>query len=119
MEKQVGKSDVFTKESLIRLQDKMRTLCIEEFNQVYSLDSTLKQNQNLKLKKEAREIHESIQKSLKRDSISFQTRWATRIINLLQYINEVNSTILHFSGYGASDGKLVFQDNNDKQKLLY
>ena len=42
MEKQVGKSDVFTKESLIRLQDKMRTLCIEEFNQVYSLDSTLK-----------------------------------------------------------------------------
>ena len=45
MEKQVGKSDVFTKESLIRLQDKMRTLCIEEFNQVYSLESTLKQKQ--------------------------------------------------------------------------
>ena len=44
-EKQVGKSDVFTKESLIRLQDKMRTLCIEEFNQVYSLDSTLRQKQ--------------------------------------------------------------------------
>ena len=32
MEKQVGKSDVFTKESLITLQNKMRTLCIEEFN---------------------------------------------------------------------------------------
>jgi len=45
MEKQVGKSEVFTKESLIRLQDKMRTLCIEEFNQVYSLDSTLKTKQ--------------------------------------------------------------------------
>ena len=45
MEKQVGKSDVFTKESLIRLQDKMGTLCIEEFNQVYSLESTLKQKQ--------------------------------------------------------------------------
>ena len=45
MKKQVGKSDVFTKESLIRLQDKMRTLCIEEFNQVYSLDSTLKVKQ--------------------------------------------------------------------------
>ena len=45
MEKQVGKSEVFTKDSLIRLQDKMRTLCIEEFNQVYSLDSTLKTKQ--------------------------------------------------------------------------
>lgn len=49
MEKQVGKSDVFTKESLIRLQDKMRTLCIEEFNQVYSLDSTLKQNTKVEI----------------------------------------------------------------------
>ena len=55
MEKQVGKSDVFTKESLIRLQDKMRTLCIEEFNQVYNLDSTLKQKQ----KGRNRDIHVS------------------------------------------------------------
>ena len=53
MEKQVGKSDVFTKESLIRLQDKMRTLCIEEFNQEYNLDSTLKQKQ----KGRNRDIH--------------------------------------------------------------
>ena len=55
MEKQVGKSDVFTKESLIRLQDKMRTLCIEEFNEVYNLDSTLKQKQ----KGRNRDIHVS------------------------------------------------------------
>ena len=55
MEKQVGKSDVFTKESLITLQNKMRTLCIEEFNQVYSLDSTLKQKQ----KGRNRDIHVS------------------------------------------------------------
>lgn len=55
MKKQVGKSDVFTKESLIKLQDKMRNLCIEEFNQVYSLDSTLKQKQ----KGRNRDIHVS------------------------------------------------------------
>ena len=41
MKKQVGKSDVFTKESLKILQDKMRTLCIEEFNQVYSAKEIL------------------------------------------------------------------------------
>ena len=40
-----GKSDVFTKESLKTLQDKMRTLCIEEFNQEYNLDHSLKQKQ--------------------------------------------------------------------------
>lgn len=55
MEKQVCKSNVFTKESLIRLQDKMRTLCIEEFNQVYNLDSTLKKKQ----KGRNRDIHVS------------------------------------------------------------
>ena len=42
MELQVGKSDVFTKDSLKVLQDKMRTLCIEEFNKEYELDSILK-----------------------------------------------------------------------------
>ena len=81
-------------------------------------DGNTVQQQKLKLEKEAREIHESIQKSLKRDSISFETRWATRVTDLLQFINEVNPTILHFSGHGTSDGKLVFQDNNDKPKLL-
>ena len=42
MKKQVGKSDVFTKESLRKLQDKMRTLCIESFNKEYNLTNSLK-----------------------------------------------------------------------------
>ena len=42
MEKQVGKSDVFTKDSLRVLQDKMRILCIESFNKEYNLDNSLK-----------------------------------------------------------------------------
>ena len=43
MSKQVGKTDVFTRTSLTQLQDKMRTLCIEEYNKEYNLDATLKQ----------------------------------------------------------------------------
>lgn len=42
MELQVGKSDMFTKDSLKVLQDKMRILCIEEFNKEYGLDNILK-----------------------------------------------------------------------------
>lgn len=41
MNKQVGKSDVFTKESLRNLQDKMRENCIETYNKEYSLDDIL------------------------------------------------------------------------------
>ena len=40
--KQVGKSDVFTKESLSNLQKKMRVLCMEYFNKEYNLNDTLK-----------------------------------------------------------------------------
>lgn len=42
MSKQVGKSNVFTKDSLSHLQDKMRILCIESFNKEYSLNNGLK-----------------------------------------------------------------------------
>ena len=50
---QVGKTDVFTRESLRQIQDKMRTLCIEEYNNEYNLSSTLKK----KLKGRNRDIH--------------------------------------------------------------
>jgi len=55
MYKQVGKSNVFTKSSLETLQDKMRTLCIESFNQEYKLSNTLKP----KLKGRNQDIHVS------------------------------------------------------------
>lgn len=42
LEKQIGKSTIFTKESLTMIQDKMRDHCIVSFNKVYNLDYTLK-----------------------------------------------------------------------------
>lgn len=45
MTKQVGKSNVFTKSSLTKLQDKMRILCIEAFNKEYNLNHSLKKKQ--------------------------------------------------------------------------
>ena len=48
MSKQVGKSDVFTKVSLIKLQDEMRTLCIEEFNKEYGVNNILKSKKRKK-----------------------------------------------------------------------
>ena len=72
----------------------------------------------LDLDKEAREIKEAISKSLNRDSIDFQTRWATRVQDLFQAINETNPTMIHFSGHGTTNGELVFQDNVDKPKKV-
>ena len=45
MKKQVGKSQLFTKESLTKIQGKMRTACIKSFNKFYDMDIKLKEKQ--------------------------------------------------------------------------
>ncbi len=45
MKKQVGKSQLFTKESLTKIQDKMRNTCIKSFNKFYDMDIKLKEKQ--------------------------------------------------------------------------
>lgn len=45
MKKQVGKTKLFTKESLAEIQDKMRIACIKSFNKVYNNDMRLKEKQ--------------------------------------------------------------------------
>ena len=45
MKKQVGKSQLFTKELLTKIQDKMRNACIKSFNKFYSMDIKLKEKQ--------------------------------------------------------------------------
>lgn len=45
MKKQAAKSQIFTKESLTRIQDKMRNCCIKSFNKVYAQNYQLKEKQ--------------------------------------------------------------------------
>ena len=45
MERQVGKTSIFTKESLVIIQDRMRSKCIEKFNLTYSKDNKLKKKE--------------------------------------------------------------------------
>ena len=45
MKKKVGKSQIFTKESLTKIQDKMRNACIKSYNKFYEVDTKLKEKQ--------------------------------------------------------------------------
>lgn len=45
MSKQVGKGNVFTRDSLRTIQDKMRILCISSFNKEYGLNNILKKKE--------------------------------------------------------------------------
>ncbi len=73
MKKQVAKSKIFTKESLTRIQDEMRTCCIKSYNKVYEKASTLKQKQkgrnqdiNVKDMKNYRELKRQKEQNAKR-----------------------------------------------------
>lgn len=72
----------------------------------------------LQLGEEARAINEMIRKSEHRNSIKFESRWATRPLDILQSINELNPDIVHFSGHGCETGDLVLQNSDGTSKLV-
>lgn len=72
----------------------------------------------LRLDEEARSIQEMIRKSEHRDSVKFETRWATRPMDVLQAINELNPDVIHFSGHGSDTDELVLQDAEGSPKFV-
>lgn len=73
MQRQVGKSDVFTTDSLRNIQDRMREYCINSFNRIYNLNYTLKtkeegRNQDINVKNMTnyRELKKEQEKNKKR-----------------------------------------------------
>ena len=119
MKKQVGKTEVFTKESLRKLQDKMRILCIEEFNKEYGL------NDKLKMKKKGRnkdyyvsemDNYEQMQEQLERnqEKLEIASKKAIELDNSSKeakdIINDLKTTI-------TSKEKYVLKQE-DKDKLV-
>ena len=117
MNKQVGKSDVFTKESLCKLQDKMRILCIETFNKEYNLTNSLKKKQKgrnrdyhitemdnyMEMKEQLEKNQENLdkanKKSLELDNKSKEVK---------EIINDLKSTLI------KKDNYILKQEDKDK-----
>lgn len=74
--------------------------------------------QQLRLDEEARSIADMIRKAKHRDSVVFESRWAVQPMDVLQAINELNPTIVHFSGHGSDDDEIVFQDMKGNAKFI-
>ena len=75
MSKQVGKSSVFTKESLKVLQDKMRILCIESFNKEYKLNNTLKKKlkgRNIDINVSEMDNYNNIKKTFEQNKVKLE-----------------------------------------------
>ncbi len=117
MKKQVGKSDVFTKESLRKLQDKMRMLCIESFNKEYGLTTTLKgkkkgRNRDYHITEmdDYMEMKEHLEKNKKRLEVA--NKKALELDNhtkeVKEIIDELKATML------KKDNYILKQEEKDK-----
>lgn len=72
----------------------------------------------LRLDKEMREIRTALSLSRHRDSVQLEDRWAVRTGDLFQALNEVEPTIVHFSGHGAVDGSFLFENSDGRAKPI-
>jgi serine/threonine protein kinase len=69
---------------------------------------------SLKQDEEFRAIENEIRSAAYRDRIRLRSRWAVRLKDLLQALNEDNPSVIHFSGHGAGERGLCFQaDDGD------
>lgn len=102
LSRQVGKSDVFTKESLVVIQDKMRARCINEFNIAYGMDSKLKEKQ----------------KGKNRDITSYERKlFNERVKGLKQEISNLENEVSDLEDNKQNINKQITKLNKDKEDI--
>lgn len=112
MEKQVGKSTIFTKESLSKIQDEMRLCCIKSFNKVYEVEYSLKakelgKNEDInskdmetynQIKKKQKELKKQLDElNIKKDNLINKSN------NIESKINNLKPTVLNKNNFTISN----------------
>ncbi len=71
-----------------------------------------------RLEEEVREIELGLQRSQKRDQFVIKSMWAVRPKDFRRAMLDVEPQIVHFSGHGAGDGGLEFEDEKGQVKFV-
>lgn len=102
LSRQVGKTSIFTKESLVVIQDKMRERCIDEFNIAYGMNSKLKEKQ----------------KGKNRDITSYERKlFNERVKGLKQEISNLQNEVSDLEDNKESINKQITKLNKDKNDI--
>lgn len=102
LSRQVGKTSIFTKESLVVIQDKMRERCIDEFNITYGMDSKLKEKQ----------------KGKNQDITSYERKlFNERVKGLKQEISNLENEVSDLENNKTSINKQIDKLNKDKNDI--
>lgn len=102
LSRQVGKTSIFTKESLVVIQDKMRERCIDEFNIAYGMNSKLKEKQ----------------KGKNRDITSYERKlFNERVKGLKQEISDLQNKVSDLEDNKEAINKQITKLNKDKDDI--
>ena len=102
LSRQVGKTSIFTKESLVVIQDKMRERYIDEFNIAYGLDSKLKEKQ----------------KGKNRDITPYERKiYNEKVKGLKQEISNLENEVYDLEDNKESINKQITKLNKDKTDI--
>ena len=119
MNKQVGKSDVFTIDSLKIIQDKMRECCINNFNKVYNLNVQLKEKEegrNQDYRVSQMKDYEILQKNYNKQQNKIKkVNDKTDVIN--EESNEIKELINNLKQQPLNKNNLLLSNDN-KDKIL-
>jgi hypothetical protein len=72
----------------------------------------------LDLEREVREITAGLQRSTHRADFELVPKWAVRPIDIRRAMLDVTPNIVHFSGHGAGESGLKFEDENGNSKIV-
>ena len=72
----------------------------------------------LALDEEAREVEAKIRASEHRDALELITKWAARPDDLLQFLNQHQPHVVHFSGHGGKLEGIFLTDDNRQAKAV-
>ena len=94
MKKQVGKTKLFTKETLTAIQDKMRNACIKSFNKFYDMDIKLKdkqkgRNQDINVKDMSNYTNIKKQLAEKEKKLDKASKQTNKLDNTTKDINQI------------------------------
>lgn len=117
MESSIKVHDALHRETVARV-DKLSALPEKITVAFFATDPATASEHRLLLDEEVRAIHEKIRLSDHRDAVKLESRWALRPGDILQYMNELKPTIVHFSGHGSDHDQLVLQDRNGEIVLV-
>jgi hypothetical protein len=82
------------------------------------LSANPKGTKQLRLNEEIREIKDGLRLAKQRDSFQIESAEAVRDIDIHRSILNYEPQIIHFSGHGAGEEGLIFEDNTGQQKLV-